>query len=52
MKGLQLKKNPEVKLFFDTYPNIVRNQMLALYELVLEIAAEIQEICNNEAWSK
>ncbi len=48
MKDLQIKINPEVKVVFDNYPDSVRNKMLALRELVLETAREIDGITNIE----
>ena len=48
MKDLQIKINPEVELVFNNYPDSVRNKMLALRELVLETAREIDGITNLE----
>lgn len=41
---MQLKSNPEVKKVFENYPDIVKDKMKALRELVLETAQEIEEI--------
>ncbi|QLG44182.1 DUF1801 domain-containing protein [Costertonia aggregata] len=41
---MQLISNPKVKAVFDNYPKIVQKQLLALRELVLETATEIEGI--------
>lgn len=48
MKDLQIKTNPEVKLVFNKYPDSVRNKMLALRELVIETAKEIEDVTELE----
>ncbi|CAM3328560.1 DUF1801 domain-containing protein [Zobellia roscoffensis] len=44
MEDLKLKINPDVASVFNTYPDSVRPQMLALRKLVLETAQEIEGI--------
>jgi len=39
---LEVKTNPEVDIVFDNYPDSVRKKMIALRELVLETAKEIE----------
>ena len=41
MKKLEVKTNPEVEMVFNNYPEPIRNKMIALRELVLETAKEI-----------
>ena len=41
MKELEIKTNPKVELVFNNYPGSVRNKMIALRELVLETAKDI-----------
>ena len=48
MKNLELKTNPEVELVFANYPDFVRNKLLAMRELVIETAKEIDGITNLE----
>ena len=48
MKDIQLKINPKVELKFNNYPNSARNKMLALRDLVVETAKEIDEITQLE----
>ena len=48
MKSLQIKTNPEVELVFKNYPGRVQNKMLALRELVIETAHEIDGITHLE----
>ena len=38
---MELKTNPEVEIVFSNYPDTVRDKMLNLRRLVLEVAAEI-----------
>ena len=44
MNALQLKINPEVELIFNNYPDFVRDKMLKLRELVLEVADETNAV--------
>ncbi|SFU15446.1 protein of unknown function (DU1801) [Algoriphagus locisalis] len=39
---MELKSNPEVELVFSNYPDSVRDKMLNLRKLVLEVAEEIE----------
>lgn len=39
---MEVKTNPEVDIVFDNYPDSVRKKMIALRELVLETAKEIE----------
>ena len=48
MKDLQIEVNPEVKLVFDNYPDSVRDKLLALRELVIETAREIDGLAKIE----
>ncbi len=48
MKELQLKVDPRVKSVFDTYPESVRDKMLALRNLIIETARETDGITNLE----
>ncbi|MBU2945398.1 DUF1801 domain-containing protein [Zobellia uliginosa] len=48
MEDLKLKINPEVEAVFNRYPDSVRNQMLALRDLVLETAKNIESISQLE----
>ena len=48
MKNFELKTNPEVELVFANYPDFVRNKLLALRELIIETAKEIDGITNLE----
>ncbi len=48
MCDLQIHTNPEVEMVFSSYPNVVRNKMLVLRELVIETAKEIDEITKLE----
>jgi hypothetical protein len=42
MKDLQIKTNPEVKVVFNNYPNSVREKILYLRNLILDVAKEIE----------
>ena len=44
MKDLELKINPEVELIFQNYPQLVKDKMLFLRELIIETATEIDNI--------
>ncbi|WP_338359772.1 DUF1801 domain-containing protein [Yeosuana marina] len=44
MKDLQIKTNPQVEMVFNNYPHSVRNKMLALRNLIIETAQEIEEV--------
>lgn len=44
MKNLLIVSSPEVRKIFDNYPVKARNKMLALRNLVIETAKEINEI--------
>jgi len=44
MKDLQINTNPEVELVFNNYPESVRNRLLYLRNLIIEVANEIEEI--------
>lgn len=44
MKNLKIKTDPEVKLVFNKYPAAVRQKILNLRRLILEVASEIEEI--------
>jgi hypothetical protein len=48
MKNFEVKTNPEVELVFANYPDSVRNRMLAMRKLVVETAAELDEITELE----
>jgi len=48
MEDLKLKINPEVEAVFNRYPDSVRNQMLALRDLVLETAKNLESISQLE----
>jgi len=48
MKDILIKRNPEVELVFNNYPDSVRNKMLALRKLVIETAKEIDGITKME----
>lgn len=48
MGKLKVDKNPEVALKFKTYPDEFKLKMLALRSLILETAAEIEEIDHVE----
>lgn len=48
MKSLQIKTNPEVELVFNNYPDLVRDKMLVLRELIIETAKQIDEITRLE----
>jgi hypothetical protein len=48
MKNFEVKTNPEVELVFANYPDSVRNRMLAMRKLVIETAAELDEITELE----
>ena len=41
---LEVKTDPEVELVFANYPDLVRQKLLVLRELILETANEIEEI--------
>ena len=45
---MQLKTNPEVKLIFDNYPDFIRDKMIALRALVLNVAEDINEVTTLE----
>ncbi len=44
MNDFRIKENPEVSLVFDNYPEGVKEKMLALRELILVTAKNIEEI--------
>lgn len=44
MESLQLNVNPEVSTVFNTYPEFARPKMMALRQLVLETAEELETI--------
>ncbi|MEN8798738.1 MAG: DUF1801 domain-containing protein [Flavobacteriaceae bacterium] len=44
MKELQIKTNPEVEKVFSNYPLTVRNKMLIMRGLIIEVAEEIDGI--------
>lgn len=44
MPNLKLQTNPKVKLVFNNYPTLVRNNIEDLRKLVIETATEIDEI--------
>ncbi|WP_297794360.1 DUF1801 domain-containing protein [uncultured Eudoraea sp.] len=48
MNNLQIHTNPEVELVFTNYPDLVRSKMLALRELVIETAREIEVVTELE----
>lgn len=48
MKNFELKTNPEVELVFATYPEEVCKKMIALRELILETAKELDGITSME----
>ena len=48
MKQVALNMSPDVKKVFDNYPDMVRDKMLFLRELVLETAQEIEGVTNLE----
>lgn len=48
MKNLQINTNPEVKKVFNNYPNVVRNRLLNLRDLIIEAANETEEITSLE----
>lgn len=48
MKTIQLQSDPEVKTVFNRYPDTVQKQMERLRALVLEVAAEVDEITSLE----
>lgn len=48
MEQLAIKSNPEVESVFAKYPDTVRNQMLALRNLVIETANEIKDLSSLE----
>lgn len=48
MTNLQIHTNPEVELVFTNYPDLVRNKMFALRELVIETAREIEAVTKLE----
>lgn len=44
MKKFEVKTDPRVEEVFAGYPDLVRNKMLAMRELILETAGDIEEI--------
>lgn len=44
MKALQIQTNPEVEVVFSNYPDLVKEKMETLRQLVLEVAEEVDEI--------
>ena len=48
MKELQIKTNPEVNSIFNNYPDLVRNKMLELRELIIDTARETNGITKLE----
>jgi hypothetical protein len=44
MNAIQVQTNPEVEGVFSHYPDLVREKMAALRQLVLEVATETSEI--------
>lgn len=48
MKDFQIIINPDAKKIFDNYPDLVRNKMLKLRELVIETARETDGITSIE----
>lgn len=44
MRNLQIKSNPEVKSVFNAYPDSVRDKLLNLRRLILEVANEIEGV--------
>lgn len=48
MKNFKLKSNPEVELVFAKYPEEVRKKMIALRELILETAKELEGVTSLE----
>ncbi len=41
---MEIRTTPEVKLVYDKYPNSVKKQMIALRELIIETANNIEDI--------
>lgn len=48
MDEIQLKSNPEVASTFNNYPDLVRDKMFALRELIIETANEIEGLSKLE----
>lgn len=44
IKNLEVKTNPEIELVFDNYPEFVQNKILALRELIVQSANEMDGI--------
>jgi hypothetical protein len=44
MKKLEVKTSSEVEMVFNNYPECIRDRMIALRELVLEAASEIDDL--------
>ena len=48
MKNLQLRVNPKVKPIMNNYPELVRDKIFILRDIILETAQEIDEIKEME----
>ena len=48
MKKLQIKTDPAVESVFNNYPDSVRDKILNLRRIVLEVASEVEEITHLE----
>ena len=48
MPNLKISTNPKVKAIFENYPNVVKDEMLRLRELIIEIAEELEDVSTLE----
>ncbi|WPP51658.1 DUF1801 domain-containing protein [Catalinimonas niigatensis] len=48
MKNLQINASPEVEMVFNGYPDAVREKMIYLRGLILEVAEEMEDITQLE----
>lgn len=48
MKTIELKQDPRVEQKFDTYPPAVRNKMVRLNDLMVEVATEMGQVKSLE----